>query len=62
MLDFQKCCEPGYTFLSTSGTRLSKVCSVLLIDNPAPKTCFDRPNSTLNGLLLKILVFKLLLL
>lgn len=55
MLDFHKCCEPGYTLLSTSGARLPKVRSVLLTDNPALETSFDRPTSTLNRLLLKIL-------
>lgn len=55
MLDFQKCCEPGYTLFSTSGARLPKVCLVLLTDNPALETSFESPTSTVNRLLLKIL-------
>lgn len=60
MVDFQKCCEPGYTLLNTSGIRLPKVCSVLLTDNPALEISLDSPTSTLNGLL-ENTVFRLLL-
>lgn len=55
MLDFQECCEPGYTLLSTSGARLPKVCSVLLTDNPALETSLGSLTSMVNRLLLKIL-------